>query len=226
MFYNYGAQIWQGTQVTIELALASVVVAIILGLLSACCKLFGNRLLRGIAQVYTSVIRGVPDLVLMMLIFYSLQIWLNQLTHFLGLSRIDIDPLGAGVITIGFIYGAYFTETFRGAFLMVSKGQLEAGSAYGFSHWQIFRLILFPQMMRHALPGIGNNWLVTLKSTALVSLIGLSDLVQTTQNAGKSTFHLFFFTLIAGGVYLLLTTLSNGVLYWLEQRYQVGVKGI
>lgn len=224
MFYNYGDQIWQGTLVTIELSVLSVIVAVVLGLISACGKLFGNRLFRGISQVYTSIIRGVPDLVLMLLIFYSLQIWLNQITDWLGFSTLQIDPFTAGVLTIGFIYGAYFTETFRGAFLMVPNGQLEAGSAYGFSRWQIFRLILFPQMMRHALPGIANNWLVTLKATALVSLIGLSDLVKVTQDAGKGTDNLFFFTVLAGVIYLLLTTLSNGVLWYLERRYQFELK--
>ncbi|MFM2486226.1 ABC transporter permease [Celerinatantimonas yamalensis] len=224
MFYGYGEQVWQGTLVTIELAVLSVLVAIFLGLLSACGKLFGNRLLQGFAQVYTSIIRGVPDLVLMLLIFYSLQIWLNQLTDFIGLSTIEIDPFSAGILTIGFIYGAYFAETFRGAFLMVPSGQLEAGYAYGMSRWQVFRLILFPQMMRHALPGVANNWLVTLKSTALVSLIGLSDVVKVTQDAGKGTYKLFFFTLLAGAIYLLLTSLSNGVLWWLERRYQFELK--
>lgn len=224
MLYGYGQLIWQGSLITIELAVLSVFVAVLLGLIGACAKLFGNRSLRGIAQVYTSIIRGVPDLVLMLLIFYSLQIALNQFTDWLKMDVIEIDPFVAGVLTIGFIYGAYFTETFRGAFLMVPSGQLEAGHAYGFSRWQVFRLILFPQMMRHALPGVANNWLVTLKATALVSLIGLADVVKATQDAGKGTYHLLFFTVLAGIIYLFFTTLSNGVLWWLERRYQFELK--
>ncbi|MFM2481843.1 ABC transporter permease [Celerinatantimonas sp. YJH-8] len=220
MFYGYGELIWQGSLITIELAISSVIVAIVLGLFGACGKLFGHRYLKGISAAYTSLIRGVPDIVLMLLIFYSLQIALNHLTDLLGVEEIEIDPFLAGTLTIGFIYGAYFTETFRGAFLMVPKGQLEAGKAYGFSNWQVFRLILFPQMMRHALPGLSNNWLVTLKSTALVSLIGLADVVKATQDAGKGTYHFFFFTILAGVIYLVLTTLSNAGLWWLERRYQ------
>ena len=92
----------------------------------------------------------------------------------------------AGIITLGFIYGAYFTETFRGAFMAVPKGQIEAATAFGFTGSQVFRRILFPAMMRFALPGIGNNWQVVLKATALVSLLGLEDVVKATQLAGKA----------------------------------------
>lgn len=102
---------------------------------------------------YTTLIRGVPDLVLMLLIFYGLQIALNSVTDALGMAQFDIDPMIAGIITLGFIYGAYFTETFRGAYLAVPKGHIEAATAFGFSGGQTFRRILFPAMMRYALPG-------------------------------------------------------------------------
>jgi histidine transport system permease protein len=130
----------------------------------------------------------------------------------------------AGVLTLGFIYGAYFTETFRGAFLAVPRGQLEAGSAYGMSGARVFTRILFPQMMRFALPGIGNNWQVLVKATALVSIIGLADVVKAAQDAGKSTFNMFFFILVAALIYLAITTASNLVLIWLEKRYSIGVR--
>lgn len=176
------------------------------------------------SEVYTTLIRGVPDLVLMLLIFYGLQIALNQLTDFFSFAQFDIDPMVAGIITLGFIYGAYFTETFRGAWMAVPKGQLEAATAFGFTRSQTFRRILFPAMMRFALPGIGNNWQVILKATALVSLLGLEDVVKATQLAGKSTWQPFWFAIVAGVIYLIFTTLSNGVLWWLERRYTVGVK--
>ncbi len=96
----------------------------------------------------------------------------------MGVGQIDIDPMVAGIITLGFIYGAYFTETFRGAFMAVPKGHIEAATAFGFTRGQVFRRIMFPAMMRYALPGIGNNWQVILKSTALVSLLGLEDVVK------------------------------------------------
>lgn len=224
MLAGYGPLILQGTWQTIQLSLLSLVVAFVLGLLGAAAKLSKNGALRGVATVYTTLIRGVPDLVLMLLLFFSLQIWLNEVTDLLNADQIDISPFVAGVITLGFIYGAYFTETFRGAFLSVPSGQLEAAAAYGMSRWQSFARILFPQMMRFALPGIGNNWQVLVKSTALVSIIGLADVVKATQDAGKATFNMFFFVMVAAVVYLAITSVSNLVLLWLERRYAIGVR--
>lgn len=151
---------------TIKLSVLSLAVSVLLGLLGASAKLSSLPFLRIPAQLYTTLIRGVPDLVLMLLIFYSLQTWLTGLTDFMEWEYIEIDPFSAGVITLGFIYGAYFTETFRGAILAVPRGQLEAATAYGLKRGQRFRYVTFPQMMRFALPGIGNNWMVMLKATA------------------------------------------------------------
>ncbi|MGI4985139.1 MAG: ABC transporter permease [Janthinobacterium lividum] len=222
--YGYGPVILQGAWQTVQLAVLSLATAIVLGLIGASCKLARNRAVRALATVYTTLIRGVPDLVLMLLLFYGIQIWLNTLTDWMDLDQLNIDPFVAGVLTLGFIYGAYFTETFRGAFMAVPRGQQEAALAYGMKPFQTFRRILFPQMMRHALPGIGNNWQVIVKATALVSIIGLADLVKATQDAGKGTLNFFLFTLVAAGVYLAITTLSNGVLIFLERRYSVGVR--
>ncbi|AXW87503.1 amino acid ABC transporter permease [Lonsdalea britannica] len=224
MLQGYNKLIFEGTLVTIDLALSSVLLAVIIGLLGASGKLSRIRPLVAALNAYTTLIRGVPDLVLMLLIFYGLQITLNHVTEFLGMSQIDIDPLSAGVITLAFIYGAYFTETFRGAFMAVPRGQIEAAQAYGFNGMQVFRRVLFPAMMRFALPSIGNNWMIILKATALVSILGLHDVVKATQLAGKGTWQPFFYTLMAGAIYLLLTTVSNGVLLWLERRYSMGVK--
>lgn len=221
---GYGPLILAGTWQTVKLSVLSLALSFVLGLIGAAAKLSKNRVANGAGTVYTTLIRGVPDLVLMLLLFYSLQIWLNNLTDALGWNEIDIDPFVAGVIVLGFIYGAYFTETFRGAFIAVPRGQLEAGHAYGMTNWQVFRRIMFPQMMRFALPGIGNNWQVLVKSTALVSIIGLADVVKATQDAGKGTLRFFFFMVIAGVVYLVITTVSNFVLMYLEKRYSTGVR--
>ncbi len=224
MLDGYSKLIFEGALVTLELALCSVLLSVIIGLIGAGGKLSSNRLLSGLFECYTTLIRGVPDLVLMLLIFYGLQIALNSITESLSFAQINIDPLSAGIITLGFIYGAYFTETFRGAYMAVPTGQIEAARAFGFSSSQIFRRIMFPAMMRYALPGIGNNWQVILKATALVSILGLNDVVKATQLAGKGTYQPFFFALVAGVVYLIFTTLSNGILLWLERRYSHGVK--
>ncbi|MBO3051798.1 histidine ABC transporter permease HisQ [Burkholderia pseudomallei] len=222
--YGFGPLIWAGTVQTIELSVLSLAAAVLLGLVGAVAKLSHNRVLRAIATGYTTLIRSVPDLVLMPLLFYSIQIWLNQFTDLMSWDQIDIDPFVAGVLTLGFIYGAYFTETFRGAFLAVPRGQLEAGSAYGMNGMRVFARIMFPQMMRFALPGIGNNWQVLVKATALVSIIGLADVVKAAQDAGKSTFNMFFFILVAALIYLAITTASNLVLRQLEKRYSIGVR--
>ncbi|MGE4774162.1 histidine ABC transporter permease HisQ [Yersinia enterocolitica] len=224
MLDGYSKLIFEGALVTLELALCSVLLSVIIGLIGAGGKLSSNRLLSGLFECYTTLIRGVPDLVLMLLIFYGLQIVLNSITESLSFAQINIDPLSAGIITLGFIYGAYFTETFRGAYMAVPTGQIEAARAFGFSSSQIFRRIMFPAMMRYALPGIGNNWQIILKATALVSILGLNDVVKATQLAGKGTYQPFFFALVAGVVYLIFTTLSNGILLWLERRYSHGVK--
>jgi histidine transport system permease protein len=219
---GFGPLLLQGTWMTVKLSVMSLLLAIVLGLLGASAKLSKAAVLRVPAQVYTTLIRGVPDLVLMLLIFYSLQTWLTSFTEAMEWDYIEIDPFAAGVITLGFIYGAYFTETFRGAILAVPRGQVEAATAYGLSRAQRFRFVVFPQMMRFALPGIGNNWQVVLKATALVSIIGLADLVKASQDAGKSTYQLFYFLVLAALIYLVITSVSNFALRWAERRYAAG----
>lgn len=221
---GYGPLLLSGTWMTIQLALLSLLLSVIIGLIGASSKLSNIKALRYIATAYTTLIRSVPDLVIMLLLFYSLQLGLNQITEALQMDQIDINPFVAGVITLAFIYGAYFTETFRGAFQSVPTGQIEAAKAYGMTHWQVFRRVLFPQMMRFALPGIGNNWQVLIKATALVSIIGLTDIVKITQDAGRSTMQLFFFSIVAAAIYLAITTVSNLILMWLERRYSAGVR--
>ncbi|MDN4546740.1 ABC transporter permease [Pseudomonas sp. C32] len=221
---GFGPLLLQGTWMTVKLSFLCLLLSVVLGLIGASAKLSKSALLRVPAQAYTTLIRGVPDLVLMLLIFYSLQTWLTQLTSTLGWDYVEINPFSAGVITLGFIYGAYFTETFRGAILAVSRGQMEAATAYGLTRAQRFRFVLFPQMMRFALPGIGNNWMVILKATALVSIIGLADLVKVAQDAGKTTYQLFFFLVLAALIYLVITTASNYVLRRLEIVYAAGTR--
>lgn len=223
--HGYGPSIFEGTVLTLEVSLASLFIAMLLGICGALAKLSGARSLRWTAQVYTTIIRGIPDLVLMLLVFYGGQMLINQLGPLLGYDGyIDINPFIAGVLTIGFIFGAYMTETFRGAILAVSKGQLEAGTAYGMSGFMVFRRITLPQMVRHALPGFGNNWLVLVKTTALVSIIGLNDMVRKAGLAAGATRKPFTFYLVVAVNYLLITTISIYILKQLERRYSVGVR--
>ncbi len=221
---EYLPSLLEGAVVTLEVAFASLAIAIVLGLITASVKLSRSRTGRFVAEVYTTVIRGVPELVLMLLIFFGGQIQVNNIGAYFEWDYIDVDAFTAGVLTIGFIYGAYLGETFRGAFLAVPVGLLEAGYAYGMSGLQVFFRILVPQMMRHALPGLGNNWLVLMKTTALVSVIGLHDLVLKAGQAGGTTRLPFIFYLFVAFAFLVFTTLSIWGLKWLEKRYSVGVR--
>lgn len=223
--HGYGPSIFEGTILTLEVSLASLFIAMLLGICGALAKLSRARSLRLIAQIYTTTIRGIPDLVLMLLVFYGGQMFINQLGPMLGYDGyIDINPFIAGVSTIGFIFGAYMTETFRGAILAVNKGQLEAGTAYGMSAFMVFRRVTLPQMVRHALPGFGNNWLVLIKTTALVSIIGLNDMVRKAGLAAGATREPFTFYLVVAINYLVITSISIYILKQLERRYSVGVR--
>jgi len=227
-FQGYGPSILGGALLTVEVAILSLILALFLGLLGGLAKISPNPILKGIATTYTTLIRGVPDLVLMMLIFFGGQMMMNNLSDWLYTEfEVDVffnvNEFTAGVITIGFIFGAYMAETFRGAFQSVELGQIEAAKAYGMTPWQIFSRIMFPQMMRHALPGIGNNWLVLLKTTALVSVIGLADMVRLASEAAKATHQPFLFLLPVILGFLLMTALSEWGLKILERKYSAGV---
>ncbi len=238
---GYEASILKGALLTIEVAVLSLLLAMLLGMLGALAKMAPYRWARAIATLYTTIIRGIPDLVLMMLIFFGGQIllnnglsWFNEFINQWLTARdpnhewvaylpdyVDISPFVAGVLTIGFIFGAYMAETFRGAILAVDKGELEAAKAYGMSAAMSFRRILLPQMIRHAIPGFGNNWLVLLKTTALVSIIGLEDMVRISSLAAGSTKMPFTFYMAVAIIFLFFTSVSIGLLKLLERKFSI-----
>lgn len=225
---GYGPALLNGSIITIELAFLSLALALTLGLIGAAAKLSNSRIAVGIATSYTTLIRGVPDLVMMLLFYYGGQVAVNMLSDYIWATyEVDFffqfDPFISGVVTIGLIFGAYMTETFRGAFLAVETGQIEAARAYGFSRWHTFRRVMVPQMLRHALPGIGNNWQVLLKTTALVSIIGLTDMVRVAEEAAKAERMPFHFFIPVAFVYLALTAGSELFIKWLDKRANVGV---
>ncbi len=216
--------ILEGMLLTVELAVLSLVFALALGMLGAVAKLSNNRTARFIAGAYTTLIRGVPDIVLMFIIFFGGQLLVNIIGDQLGLDYIEVSEFTAGVVTIGFIFGAYMAETFRGAILAVPRGEIEAGFAYGMTPIQVFLLVTFPACVRHALPGFGNNWLVLAKTTALVSVIGLEDMVFRATQAGGSLRQPFTFYFVVAALYLVITAVSDVGLRWLDRRYSVGVR--
>jgi His/Glu/Gln/Arg/opine family amino acid ABC transporter permease subunit len=225
---SYAAYVLAGAGLTLAVAVGALALSTLLGIVAAAARLSSHRVPRGIATAYATLIRGVPDLVLMLLIFYGGQIAVNALAMRFGwggeTGSIDIDPFVAGTITIGFIYGAYFAETFRGAMLAVPVGQSEAALACGMSRAQVLVRIVLPQMVRHALPGFTNNWLVLVKSTALVSVIGLTDLMYRAKQAGAATRAAFFYFMVAAAVYLAITSVSMLALRAVEHRHARGVR--
>ncbi|WP_137937425.1 ABC transporter permease [Chitinivorax sp. B] len=235
MLGEYLPSILDGAWVTLKIAFGSLIVATILGLIGAAAKLASNRFIAWWGEAYSTLIRGVPDLVLMLLLFFGGQIIINDLVTYFNdwmvergsdyaLDFVDVDPFLAGMLTIGFIFGAYLSETFRGAIMAVPKGQSEAGVAFGMSRSRVFFRIVVPQMIRFAIPSFSNNWLVLLKTTALVSVIGLQDMMKRADAAGKATQQPFTFFLFVAGMYLLFTTVSILVLRWVEKRYSAGVR--
>jgi arginine/ornithine transport system permease protein len=223
MLHGYLPAILEGLTSTLVVAASSLAVACVFGLAGAVAKLSASRPARIAAEVYTTLIRGLPELVLMLFIFYGGQILLNHVADAQGWGYIDVPPFAAGVLTIGFIFGAYLTETFRGAILAIPKGQLEAAAAYGMSRAKVIRRILLPQMVRHAIPGFSNNWLVMVKATALVSIIGLDDMVHRANLASAATREPFTFYAAIALIYLLVTTVSILVLSRVERHFSLGV---
>ena len=224
---SYYTAILQGSVLTVGVSLCALLVSIVLGLLGAAAKLSGRPVLVSIASSYTTVIRGVPDLVVMLLVFYGGTIGINHLLELSGSkATIDINPFLAGVLTLGFIYGAYMTETFRGAILSIPKGQMEAAWAFGMGRTQTFLRITAPQMVRYALPGFTNNWLVLIKATALVSLISLHDMTYMAKQASAATREPFIFLMFAAALYLVFTSISLSVLKRINARYSLGTEKV
>jgi arginine/ornithine transport system permease protein len=223
----YYLAILQGSVMTVGVSLAALLVSIVLGLAGAAAKLSERPVWVALATMYTTLIRGIPELVLMLLIFYGGSIGLNHLMESLGSETvIDINPFVAGVLTIGFIYGAFMTETFRGAMLAIPKGQAEAAWAFGMSRSQTFIRITAPQMVRYALPGFTNNWLVLIKATALVSLIGLQEMTYLAKQASAATRSPFVFFLFTAALFLIYTTVSLVALKKLNARFSLGTQRV
>ncbi len=206
---GYGWMLWQGLELTVLVGLGAMALALVLGLVGAWGKLSRARAGRWAAGTYTTVIRGVPELLLILLVYYGVPTLIQDIAEGAGHPFIiDINPFVAGVITIGFIYGAFATEVFRGAFLAVPRGQIEAARAHGMSRALTFRRIVMPQMWRFALPGLGNVWMVLIKATALISVIQLEELMRSADIAARATKLPFTFFFVASLFYLGITIVS------------------
>lgn len=216
---EYAPLLLRGAVTTVLLALASLALATALGGLGAMGKISGGCIMRAVVFAYTTIVRGVPDLVLILLIYFGGQRLINVTGKALGFDYIDLSKFWAGVAAIGFIYGAYLTETFRGAYMTVPVGQREAAMSTGMRPFQVLRFVTLPQLVRFALPGYANVWQVLIKSTAVVSVIGLEDLVGLANDAGKSVREPFLFFLAVFFAYLFFTWISQSIFNFAERRY-------
>ena len=225
-FKGYEWVFWEGAKITLLVGLSAVPVALLLGLLGAWGKLSGNPIARSIAGIYTTIVRGVPELVLILLVYYGVTILLQRALALAtgGEVTVDIDPFTAGTLTLGVIYGAFTTEVFRGAFLALDRGQLEAARAIGMSRTLAFRRVVLPQVWRYALPGLGNVWLVLIKATALMSVVQLPELMRMADVAARAVRMPFTFYFGASIVYLLITVVSLQALHLAEVRANRGIR--
>lgn len=225
---SWGNQGWldelaSGALVTISLALATLPFGLLLGLAVALIKRSDSRVLRGFGTVYTTVFRGVPELLTLYIVYFGLQLGMRKLWTGLGLpGTVEMPAFVAGMIALGLVLAAFSCEVWIGALNSIHKGQREGAYALGLNKAQTFRLVVFPQLIRVALPGLGNNWMVLLKETSLISVIALPDLMFWTGRANVVTKEPFLFFGVACLIYLAFSLVSAGGIEALERRANRG----
>ena len=209
---GWGSVLLLGALMTVVLTLAALVIGAVFGALIAAAKLSRLRVLRVFGDFYTTVFRGVPELLVIYLFYFGGSSLVTTVGQWFGADGfVGVPPFAVGAFAVGMISGAYQAEVYRSAVLAVARGELEAARAIGMPTLTMFRRILIPQVLRYALPGIGNVWQLSLKDSALISVTGLAELLRASQIAAGST-HQYFLFFVAGGVlYLAMTGVSNRV---------------
>ena len=207
---GWGDEMVLGALMTIAVAVASFAFGLVLGVGGASLKLSRLAPVRVLGDAYTTIIRGIPDLLIIYLLFFGGNGAVMSVARLFGYTQyIELNAFTIGVFALGVISGAYSTEVIRGAVLAVPVGQIEAAKAAGMNRLLIFRRIMVPQVARFALPGLGNVWQLTLKDTSLISVIGLVEIMRTASVASGSTREPFTFYLLAALLYMLLASFSN-----------------
>lgn len=220
---DWAGPIMAGALTTIQIAVLAYAIGLLLGLLGASAKLSPVWPLRALATGYSTLIRAVPELLLIILLYYAGGQALESLLTLVGLGgTVQVTGFATAVGVLAFVQGAYMTEVFRGAILAIPRGQLEAADALGFSRWSRFYRIVLPGMWPNALPGMSNLWLILIKDTALISVIGFNELFFTVQQAAASSRAYFTFYAAAGVIYLLMTLTSTLLFDRLERRVRRG----
>jgi octopine/nopaline transport system permease protein len=207
---GWGDEMLRAALMTLAVSISSMLLGLLFGTLGAAAKLSAIPPLRWLAEGYTTIARGVPELLIIYLLFFGGSGAVMFVAGLFGYhGYIELNAFTIGTFAIGAISGAYSTEVIRGAVLAVPAGQIEAAKAIGMARGLMFRRIMFPQVARYALPGLGNVWQFTLKDTALISVTGLVELMRQAHVAAGSTRQPFTFYLVAAVLYLVLTTFSN-----------------
>ncbi|RZS89039.1 amino acid ABC transporter membrane protein 1 (PAAT family) [Phyllobacterium myrsinacearum] len=223
---GWGGNLLRGLANSLQIAVGAFGMGLLIGTVGAYGKLYGGPLVRDIAAIYTTIVRAVPELVLILLLYYAGTDMINRVLEGLGYQRVDISGLVAGIVVLGFVQGAYATEVLRGAIKSIPQGEIEAARAYGMPPALMMRRITLPAMLPHALPGLANLWLISTKDTALLAVVGFSELTLVTRQAAGTTKAYFLFFIAAGILYLAITLFSNLILGKVEQWARRGMPSV
>jgi polar amino acid transport system permease protein len=219
---GYLDELFWGAVATIEISFFGYLIGLSLGLLGALGKLSGGQALRFLLNVYTTAFRAVPELVLILLLYYAGTDGINRLMIALGVGPIELNGIAVAIFVLGVVQGAYSTEVLRAGIQAVPIGQTEAARAYGMAPFTLFRRVTLPAMLPYAIPGLANLWLNITKDSALVAVVGATELANATRLAGGGTKYYLTFYLIAAAIYLAISLLSNRLFAWLETRVRRG----
>jgi len=221
-----GAIVLWGFANSIAIACGAFGLGLLIGIGGAFGKLYGGPVVRDLLEVYTTLIRAVPELVWILLLYFAGSDLINQLLTAFGRAAIDINGVIAGIGVLGVVQGAYSTEVLRGAILGIPQGQIEAARAYGMSPGLLLRRITLPAMLPFAIPGLANLWLIATKDTALLAIVGVNELTQVTRTSGGATKAYFTFFLAAGALYLALTLVSDAIIRRIERSARRGMPAV
>lgn len=220
-FWGYVQQMLNGAWITIQLFMAGFTLAFIFGTVIGIVTLSRNIVIRSFWKVYSSIIMGVPSLLVIFILYYGGS---AMLTGIFGSSRsFDVTPFGAGLAALTIVYAAYVAELVHGAVKNLPRGQFEACSALAIKPFWAWTTIILPQVFRLALPGLVNIWLIVLKDTPLVSLAGLNDLVATAKISAGATNEPFIFFIAASLFFIAFSALTMPLSNWLEARFARGI---
>jgi polar amino acid transport system permease protein len=218
---GWGDELLAGTWLTVRLAVATLPVGLAIGFLVALAKRSDSAILRGLGEAFTTVFRGLPELLTLFIVFYGGQALLQYVVRLFSDQTVEANGFVAGMFALGVVFAAYASEVFAAAFNGIPIGQWEGAAAVGLHRWQTMRLVILPQLLRLALPGLANLWLVLLKDTALVSVIALNDLLRMTSAAVGTSKQPFVLYLVACLIYLVMSIVSsfgiNAIERWSER---------